>query len=601
MSLINVSVKRPVGTIMFYIGILLLGAISLSKLAINLLPDLSFPKITVVTHYPGSGPEEIEKFITSKLEGPLSSITGVKKIKSVSKEGVSIVELEFHWGTDMDFAMLHTKEKSEEVRSQLPNDADAPLIMEMDPTSAPIMIAILSSKTVDLKSQKDTAEYIIKPRLEQLQGISAVEIRGGNTEEISVEIDPEKVKNLGISLSSIKSTIMENNNAPTGGTIKKDKFRYTLKIEGELKSPAEIEELVVSGLTGRNVQIKDIGRAFYKNKRKDGDIRYNGTSAISLLMYRESGGNTVRATEEAEKAFSELAAELEGIDFAIISKEAELIIASIESLTSSLVLGGILAIFVLLLFLQNFRDPFLVALAIPISIISTFVLMFFFDVHVNIMSLGGLVLGVGMFVDNCIIVLESIFRHRDTERLIPSVINGAKEVSGAISASTLTTISIFLPVIYLYGVTGKLFRDQALTVSFSLISSLLVAITLLPALSAFKAIFKVKFDDDSIKASIAKPKWFQIPVKGLNFILLLPFKAIGYIFYFIFSFIYVLLAYMFSTIGKVLNLLLQPLFKIFNKVYEKFDDVYHKMLEKILERKSIAVFLSLFILMAIVG
>ncbi|MCP4155084.1 MAG: efflux RND transporter permease subunit, partial [bacterium] len=600
MSLINLSVKRPVGTIMFYIGVILLGMISYFKLATNLLPDLSYPKITVVTRYAGSGPEEIERFITSELEGPLASITGIKRINSVSKEGVSVITLEFHWGTDMDFAMLHTKERTEEVRSRLPDDHDPPIIMEMDPTAAAIMIAILSSDKIDLKDQKETAQFIIKPRLEQLEGISSVELRGGNEEEISVEIDPEKVKNLGITLTQISSSIRQNNGSVSGGTVKKDKFRYTLKIEGELKTPAQIEEVVVEDLTGRAVRIKDIGRAFYKNKVRDGDIRFNSSSAISLLLYRESGGNTVDATEAAEKAIDELQKELDSINITIISKEAELIVASLESLKLSLILGMAMAIFILLLFLQNYRDPMLVALAIPISVIATFILMFFFDVQVNIMSLGGLVLGVGMFVDNCIIVLESIYRHRDTEKLIPSVINGAKEVSGAIAASTLTTISIFLPVIYLYGITGKLFRDQALTVSFSLICSLIVAITILPALSAFKAIFKTDFIDD-IKRSRedAKKGWAAIVGSGLNFALLLPFRLLGYIIYFILGGIMILIVSLVKFLGKALSVIMKPLYYLFEKWYKVFDEFYHKILLKMLNKKVLALYLSIFIFASI--
>jgi HAE1 family hydrophobic/amphiphilic exporter-1 len=613
MSIINLSVKRPVGTIMFYVGIILLGFVSYTKLAINLLPDLSFPKITVVTHYPGSGPEEIERFITSPLEGPLASITGVKKIDSISQEGVSIVALEFHWGTDMDFALLHTKERTEEVRSRLPDDHEPPVIMEMDPMAAPIMTAILSSKTVGLKDQKETAEFIIKPRLEQLEGISAVEIRGGDTEEISVEIDPERIKSLDINLSEVARAIELNNSSPSGGTVKKDKFRYTLKIEGELKRPQEIEEILVRNLRGRNVTIGDIGRAFYKNKLKDGDIRFNSGPAISLLLYRESGGNTVNATEEAEKALENLEKELDGITFSVVAKEAELIIASINSMSLSLVLGAVLAFLILHLFLQNWRDPILVFWAIPISVVATFVLMFFFDVQVNIMSLGGLVLGVGMFVDNCIIVLESIFRHRDKEQLIPSVINGAKEVSGAITASTFTTISIFLPVIYLYGVTGKLFRDQALTVSFSLLSSLLVALTLLPALSAFKAVRKIDFIDDLLKpktGETGEKEWYHFlryPWRGFNFILLLNFilvfllKIVGYIIYFILAAIVIILKYTITYLGVVLNFFLKPFSRGFNRLYAAFDDTYHRWLEKLLNRKIYALYISIFIIAAIVG
>ena len=603
MSLINLSVKRPVGTIMFYIGIILLGVISLSKLAINLLPDLSYPKISVITDYPGSGPEEIERFITNILEGPLSSISGVKRIDSTSKEGISIISLEFHWGTDMDFALLHTKEQTEGVVQNLPDDCDPPVIEEWDPSAAPIMTIILKSDKRDLKKQKEAAEYIIKPRLEQLVGISRVEIRGGDEEEISVEIDPEKIKNIGISLTSVANAIQNNNVFQPGGTVKKDKLRYILKIGGEVKTPEEIEDIVVRQLPDRSVLIKNIGRVFFKNKVRQGNIRFNTNPSISLLVYREAGGNTVRATNAAHEAFKSLTRGFNNeIEFQVISQEAELIISSISSLIYSLLIGAVLAFLILLLFLQNYRDPFLVALVIPISVISTFVLMFAFNVQVNIMSLGGLVLGVGMFVDNSIIVLESIFRHRDKEQLIPSIINGAKEVSGAITASTFTTISIFLPVIYLYGITGKLFRDQALTVSFSLISSLIVAITLLPALSAFKAVFKTDFIDDLLKHRAGEQKkWYHYPLKGINFILMLPFRLLGYIIYFIIGGMLVAVYSGFKGLGKAVNFLLKPIYNGFNKLYEAFDNYYHKVLEKILDRKRFALYLSIVILLSIAG
>lgn len=598
MSVIDLSVKRPVGTIMFFVGILLLGYISLSKLSINLLPDLSYPKLTVFTQYPGSGPEEIEKFITTQLEGPLSSIPNVKKITSLSREGNSLITLEFHWGTDMDFALLHTKEKTTEAESLLPDDCDSPIILEWDPSSSPILISVLKSKEMNLKELKETAEFIIKPRLEQLEGISKVEIRGGFEEEISVEIDPEKANNIGISLSQVTQAIQSNHIFRSGGMVRKDKYRYTLRIEAEIQEPEEIEEIVVSRIGGRSVLIKDIGRAFYKNKVKQGDIRFDSKAVISLLAYRESGGNTVNATMDAEKALEYMVKEIKGLDFLVIAREADLIISSINSLSSSLYLGGILAVFILLLFLQNFRDPLLISTVIPISIISTFVLMFFFNVNINIMSLGGLVLGVGMFVDNSIIVLESIFRHRQRkEKLLASIIKGVKEVSGAITASTFTTISIFLPVIYLYGITGKMFRDQALTVSFSLISSLVVAITLLPALSGFKTSFKTGFYEAVEKRK--DKRWFQYPLAGVNFILLLPFKILGNILFFVLSGIYKLLEYFFEFLGKILNVIFKPLFRGFNFIYNKFDEYYHNILEKILDKKMIALVLSIFILVFI--
>ncbi|MCP5049379.1 MAG: efflux RND transporter permease subunit, partial [bacterium] len=603
MSLINLSVKRPVGTIMFYIAVVVLGFVSYFKLSVNLLPDLSYPKISVMTDYPGSGPEEIERFITNILEGPLSSINGVKRIDSVSKEGLSLITMEFHWGTDMDFALLHTKEQIEGIVQNLPDDCDTPVIQEMDPSASPIMTVIIKSpnKSRNLKQQKDAAEYIIKPRLEQLDGISRVEIRGGDEEEVSVEINPDKIKNLGINLGQVAVAIQNANFFQPGGTVKKDKLRYTLKVEGEVKTPSEMEEITVAYLRGRNIQIKDIGRVFFKNKLQQGNIRFNGKSSISLLLFRSAGGNTVTATENAEDTIASMTKDFDGdIEFQVVTKEAELITSSIDSLKSSLLLGMGLAFLVLLLFLQNYRDPSLVALAIPIAVLSTGVLLYLFGVSLNIMSLGGLVLGVGMFVDNSIIVLESIFRHRDEKEgnLISSVINGAKEVSGAITASTFTTISIFLPVIYLYGITGKMFKDQALTVSFSLISSLIVAITILPALSAFRSSFQSDFVDDAEKPP-EKKKWTHYVFGGGHSILLIPFKLVGYSIYYLIALIFLGLKYLFKFLRIIADFILNPTYRAFNMIYKGFDNFYHRQLEKILGRKQIALYLCLIILVGI--
>lgn len=586
---------------MFYIGIIVLGVISWTKLSINLLPDLSYPKITIVTEYPGSGPEEIERFITTILEGPLSSITGVKKIDSISKEGISIVTLEFHWGTDMDFALLHTKEQVEGVIQNLPNDCDPPVILEWDPASSPIMTVILKSNVRDLKTQKETAEYIIKPRLEQLDGISRVEIRGGDEQEVSVEIDPEKIKNLNITLTDVSNAIRNDNISFSSGTVKKDKFRYILKVEGEIKTPQEIEDIVIRQVGGRIIQVRDIGKAFFKDKIRQGNIRFNHDSSISLLLYREAGGNTVNATNDAIETFNTLTKEFNNeIEFHVISMESELIVSSIDSLKSSLVLGAFLAFIILLLFLQNYRDPLFITAVIPISVIATFILMYLFDVQINIMSLGGLVLGCGMFVDNSIIVLEAIFRYRGKKNLIENVIDGAKEVSGAITSSTLTTIAIFLPVIYLYGVTGKLFRDQALSVSFSLICSLIVALSLLPALSAFRFVFKTDFIDDTDKTEKEK-KWYKNIFKGFNSIILIPFKLVGYVIFYVLAVLFLTFKYFFVFLSKLFALALKPTYKYFNRTYQAFSNAYQRFLVKFLDRKRNALYLALILLTILTG
>lgn len=599
MSIIDTSVKRPVGTIMIYIGIVVLGIISYTKLSLNLLPDLNYPKISVITEYAGSGPEEMERFVTSQLEGPLSSVPGLKKIESVSKEGLSVISLEFHWGTDMDFALLHTKEKAEEARRTLPDNCGAPLVMEWDPSAAPIMTVTLKCDKLSLKTQKETAEYIIKPRLEQLSGISRVEIRGGDDQEVSVEIDPEKIKNLEISLSDVVQAIEADNVVRSSGTVKKDKLRYVLKIEGEITTPSDIEDIVVKRIDDRPVLVKDIGKAFFKNKLKQGDIRFNGKESIALLLYKEAGGNTVEATKEAEKTFENLSKEFgKDIQFQVVAREAELIISAMNSLKDSLWQGALLALLVLMLFLQNWKEPLLISLVTPICIASTYALMFIFKVNLNIMSLGGLVLGVGMFVDNSIVVLEAIFRHKDNnESTIDSVIRGTKEVATAITGSTLTNIAVFLPVIFLYGIAGKMFGDQALTVTFSLMSSLVVAVTLLPALSAMKAIYKVDFIEGFIKQR--DKKWYYSILRGTHSILMIPFKLIGYMFYFIAGAIITLLYYIFKGIGKGLDLFLKPMYKIFIIAWDGFDRWLDNILKKILDRKSIAFFITFFILVAI--
>ena len=591
MALTDISTRRPVSTIMFFFGVILLGLISLNQLNINLLPDLNYPKLTVLTEYPGLGPEEIEQYITKNLEANLSSVKGIKKVTSVSKEGISVITLEFHWGTDMNFAFLHTKEKVEQSVDSLPDDCENPVILEMDPSDSPIVVAVMRSQKVALRDIKETADFIIRQRLEQLEGISKVEVRGGDREEVSVEIDPEKIRNLGVTLSEVREAIRNNNQANMGGFIKKDDLKYILEIEAQLQTPEEIENVNVMTLRGRNIYIKDIGRAFYKNKLRQGDIRYNGERAIALVIYREATGNTVTATAQVEETLDQFNREFEDIRFKIIAREADLIVSSISSLTTSLLLGGFCAFFILLLFLQNYPYPFMGVAVIVISVVSTFVLMFFFKVDINIMSLGGLVLGVGMFVDNSIIVLEAISRHKEEENLIQSVIKGTKEVSGAITASTLTTISIFLPVIYLYGVTGRLFRDQALTVSFSLISSLFVSITLIPALAGIRNILRSDFIDD-LREGMKKRGFFARTGRGLYQIPLLVFSVFGYLLYYLIGGALVVMVFLFVNLGRLFNLILHPLYRLFNLAYEKFDDFYHGLLERILNRKGIALIIA---------
>ncbi len=602
MSLTSVCVRRPIGTFMFYLGVLLLGAISLRQLAVNLLPDLSYPKLSVLTEYVGAGPEEVESFVTTPLEAAVSSVSGIRRVNSISREGLSLVTLEFHWGTHMDFALLHTKEKVEETRRFLPEDCGHPIILEWDPGSAPIIISVIEGRDMTRKDLREMADLVIKPRLEQLEGVAAVETAGGDEEEISVEIDPEKIKNLGITISDVVEAIRRNNVSVSGGHIRKDNLLFTLKIEGEVAGPEQIEKLTLSWFPGRQVQVGDVGRAFFKNKIRQGDIRLDGRPVIGLMVYGVPGGNTVAATKAVEKVFSDLLQEFPVISVTLVRQEAEMINSAIGSLQSSLYLGSILAFFVLLLFLQNLRDPLFISTVIPIAVIGTFVLMFFAGVNVNIMSLGGLVLGLGMFVDNSIVVLESIHRHRQLGKsTLEAVITGSRDVAGAITASTLTTISIFLPVIYLYGVTGRLFRDQALTVSFSLLASLFVALSLLPAMAVFRESLRPLAAENFEAEKKSRRHPLSYPILALNWLLTAPFRLLGWSIEKIALGLKLLLAFLVRLVSVPIRLVFKPVFYLFNRFYDAFDLLYHRILEGFLNRKRRAVYLVLALLIAAFG
>ncbi len=592
MRLIALSVKRPIATLMFFVGVLLLGYISLRNLTVDLLPSLSYPKLTVITEYPGAGPQEVEKMITQPLESELSSIPSLRKINSTSREGISIITLQFHWGTDMDFALLHARERVEEASEQLPSDCSKPLIVQWDPSSRPILVFVLEGG--EGGQLRDTALYLVKPRLERLKGIARVEVRGGGSQEIVVQLDPQKMARYGVGFQDVENAISSYNQLVLSGTVRKNKIRYVVKVEGELKKPSEINEIPVKDLGFRTITVQDIGRAFMGESPKQGEIRFNGKASLALLVFKESGANTLQATFRVKEEIQKIEREFPGLRFKTISEDAALITSAINSIKYSIYIGAVLAFLVLVLFLRNLRDPALVALVIPISVISTFVLMFFTRVNVNIMSLGGLALGVGMFVDNSIVVLESMFRHRREKSAEEAAIDGASEVAGAITAATLTTIVIFLPVIYIYGIAGRLFRDLALTVSFSLLSSLFVSLTLLPSLFAF---FAREKRATPVKTSPGKRKTFW---EKMHFILSLPFLGLFKVVVFIFKGVFAALRAALGFAGNLLSRVAKPILDGFQDLYGWFDEKYHDFLQLCFERKTIPFLIGLFMFLFII-
>lgn len=606
MKITQLSVDRPVTALMFYVAIVLLGFVSLRELSIDLLPDISYPRLSVVTQYAGVAPEEIETIITDDLEAAVSRIPGLRRVESISKEGVSYMTLEFAWGTDMDFALLHTREQLDGVRDRLPDDVDEPTIIPFDPHSRPILVLSISGDR-SLLELKEFSEELIKPRLEQIDGIGSAEIAGGVEREIQVEVDPRYLSLYGLTIDQISQRIDAFNRNLQGGTIRKGRFRYSLRVVGEFEILDEIGEISIKTTENRGViRLKDIAQIKDSIKERQGITRLNGKESIGILVRKESGANTVKVTQVAREILDEIIAENPGIDILVVQEEAKYIENAISSVFNSITLGGILAFMVLFVFLQDIKTPVIIAAVIPISIIATFNLLYYRDITLNIMSLGGLALGVGMLVDNSIVVSESIFRHKSLGRNArDAAVVGTKEVGMAVTASTLTTISVFLPVIYVHGVAGQLFKDQALTVTFAMLSSLIVSLTLLPMLSSRK-----------LEIGGGKEKGPQARVvetkkreggKKLVWILSAPFRGVRWLLYNLPKFVFMLLSLLFSFVTQLLLLVLhylslpvkpiiRALFKVYNAVYAKFEDRYHRVLVWCLGNKGTVLFWSILFL-----
>jgi HAE1 family hydrophobic/amphiphilic exporter-1 len=587
---------------MFYVAIVLLGFVSLRELSVDLLPDISYPRLSVVTQYQGVAPEEIETIITDDLEAAVSRIPGLRRVESVSKEGFSYMILEFAWGTDMDFAMLHTREALDGV--QLPDQAEDPTIIPFDPQSKSILVLSISGER-SLLELKEFSEELVKPRLEQIEGIGSAEIAGGVEREIQVEINPRYLTLYGLTIDEISNRIDAFNQNLQGGTINKGRFRYALRVVGEFEELDEIGEISIKTTQERGViRLKDVADIKDSIKERQGITRLNGRESIGILVRKEAGANTVRVTQTAREILAEIQAENPGIDILIVSEQAKYIENAISSVRNSILLGGILAFMVLFVFLQDFKTPMIIAVVIPISIIATFNLLYYRDITLNIMSLGGLALGVGMLVDNSIVVSESIFRHRSLGKsLFDAAVTGTREVGMAVTASTLTTISVFLPVIYVHGVAGQLFKDQALTVTFAMLSSLIVSLTLLPMLASRQ--INVQLTPKPSKASggtdAAEPgskgkkkkNILLLPFRGLRWLLYNIPRGVFFVLNLIFSFLSQMVLLLFHYLSLPFRPVIRGTFKLYNAFYSRFEKAYHSVLEWCLAHKGTVIFWSL--------
>jgi HAE1 family hydrophobic/amphiphilic exporter-1 len=489
MSLPKISIDRPVAVAMFFVAIVFLGAISFTRLPVDLLPDIAYPKLVVYTTNPEVAPAEIERFITEPVEQAVSRVPGVERLESVSRQGVSLVTLHFAWGTDMDFAALNVRERVDGLRGTLPLRAQRPVVLRTDPRSEPIM-AISVAAEGDLWALKELTESVFRRRLEQIDGVAQALVTGGLEREIQVDVDPARIESYHLTVDQIATALAGANAASPSGTIRRGQFRYSLRTLGELQSVEQIADIVIAqrttaGLPEGRVLLRDIATVRDGFRDRESIARYNGREAVGLLVFKESGANTVRVAEAVNGVLDQLRADYDRVEVEVAMSQAGFVASAISNLVRNMIAGAVLAFLVLVLFLRDPRYPIAIALAIPISVITTFALFHAFGVSINIMSLGGLALGVGMLVDNSIVVIENVFRHRE-KGLLPALaaVVGTQEVQRAITASTLTTIAVFGPIIYVEGVAGELFAALSFAVAFSLLASLLVAVTLLPTMAA---------------------------------------------------------------------------------------------------------------------
>jgi HAE1 family hydrophobic/amphiphilic exporter-1 len=478
---------------MLILGAVLLGGLSLARLPVDLLPAVAYPRIVVQTSFPGAAPAEVERLVTEPLEQAVSSVHGVRQVESVTREGVSLVIVRFAWGTDMDFAALGVRERLDNARAALPARSGRPAVLRADPRSEPIMAISLAGGR-DLGALRELADAVFRRRLEQIDGLAQATVAGGAEREIRVEVDPRLLETYGVNADDIVAALEANNANAPGGTVLRGGYRYTVRAIGELASAEEIGAVPVrqrrtgGGPTDSPVgtlRVRDVARVVDDFAERESLTRLNGRESVSMLIFKNAEANTVRVAGRVEDVMAELRREYPGVKLEVAMNQAGFIRGALANVAQEVLLGGILAFLVLFLFLREWRYPVAVGLAIPVSLMTAFALMPLAGVTINVLSLGGLALGVGMLMDNSIVVLENIFRHRELglgARL--AAITGAAEVQRAIVASTLTTIAVFGPIVYVEGIAGQLLGALAWSVSFSLMASIVVAITLLPALAA---------------------------------------------------------------------------------------------------------------------
>ncbi|MGI8842319.1 MAG: efflux RND transporter permease subunit [Gemmatimonadaceae bacterium] len=483
MSLTAYAVRRPVSTVAVMLAVLLLGAVSLGRLPVTLLPDVDLPVLTIRTRWPAAAAPEVSRFIAEPVEESVAATPGLLEVRTVSRNGEATTTMRFAWGTEMEKTVLDVRERLDNARGRLPERAERPTLLTSDPGERPIAVLAVTGEGA-LQTMARTAEDVHARRLEQLGGVASVAVVGAPEEEIRIEADPDRLRALGLTATDVASAVRLANASSAGGTIRRGQFRFAVRAMTELRTLDEISDTPL-GPASRQVRLRDVATVRLTTADPHTMTRLDGTPAIGLVVYKDAGANTVAVTREIEATIEQLGEQFPGMRLTIVAAQARFVSAALSNLVQEIVVGGALALLMILLFLRDIRSALAIGLVVPLSITIALVVLQFAGVSLNVLSLGGLALGIGMLVDNAIVVTEAAGRFREGG-IAPAeaAVTAADEVAGPLTAGTLTTLLVFGPIVFVEGLAAALFRDLSLSVVASVGASLVLALTILPVILA---------------------------------------------------------------------------------------------------------------------
>jgi HAE1 family hydrophobic/amphiphilic exporter-1 len=489
-SLAAAAVRRPVATVAAVLAVLLLGSVSLSRLPVSLLPDVTLPVLTVRTTYAGAAATEVSRFVAEPIEQAIGATPGLVELRSVSRNGEATTTARFAWGTDMRATVLAVRERLDASRSALPEKADRPTLLTSDPGERPIAVLALTSRPagnageggVDLRTLARTAADVHARRLEQIEGVASVAVAGAPRDEIRVSLDPDRLRALGLTTADVADAISQQNVTGAGGTIRRGQFRFAVRALTEFQSPSELLDTPI-GPPERRLLLRDVGTVQLALAEPDTRTRLDGTDAIGLVVYKDAGSNTVAVTKRLTTQIAQLEQEYPGLALTVVAAQADFVVDALSNLGQEIVAGGIMSLLVILLFLRDWRLSLAIGLTVPLSVLMALVALQALGVSINVLSLGGLALGTGLLVDTAIVVAEAVGRRRDEGMpLREAAITGTNDVSAPLFAGTLTTMLVFGPIVFVQGLAAALFRDLSLSVVTTTAASLLLALTLMPVM-----------------------------------------------------------------------------------------------------------------------